>query len=210
MDEEIIQEHESFVVAKFSKVSSNGVDCFGSTINHRNYITLRIARAKTEASLSGTHYNKGVDLISVRMTKAQFVELITDTENYTGTPCTLEFLKGSEVPDLPPDRGVADLKELVDNRINNIETEARASIENSIQEIKNSKLSNKLKTELVRNMERSLRLVEHDMLYITKLVYERTDELVSKGRIELNDIFSSLDKEIKNRMSALELIKEGL
>ena len=72
---------------------------FGSPFRHQHFITFEIHRAVDQRSLSNTRtFHRGLPIIEVRMSEAQFARFITSGGNGEGTPCTLSFVTVQRMP----------------------------------------------------------------------------------------------------------------
>jgi len=85
--------HPSYGLISFSR--TNGTDdFFGSEYKPNSYITLEISEAEEIKDIVYTRCHPVKKRVKVRMTNAQFAELITTLNTGTGTPCTIEFIDG--------------------------------------------------------------------------------------------------------------------
>lgn len=97
--------HESYGLARFSRVSGGARQLFGSHLRgHNTFISLTISRAKRIHDLSRDWYSSAGmgNLIEVHLSAAQFAELLTTMNMGEGVPCTISRLDGKMVEN-PPD-----------------------------------------------------------------------------------------------------------
>lgn len=95
MDEKI--EHESFAVLQINRVSGEGGNLFGSSIQHRHFIELNITSAYIHRNLNCDFiHSKGIPHITIRMSNSQFAEAITSMNMGSGTPVTIKSLIGKD------------------------------------------------------------------------------------------------------------------
>ncbi len=88
-DGDIEEEHESFGLVRFNRVSG-GVRLFGSHLEqHQHYITMAVSRAKVCHGLSYDRYHPTDHLIEIKLSAAQFAEAITSLNSGVGAPCTI-------------------------------------------------------------------------------------------------------------------------
>jgi hypothetical protein len=78
-----------------------GVRMFGSPIESPTTIRLTIRRAVVKRDLAQDWYHGRDELIEVRMSPAQFAELITNMNVGDGIPCTLVRVGGERQPECP-------------------------------------------------------------------------------------------------------------
>ncbi len=87
-------EHPSFGTITFNQAQGGKSPLFGSDIEHRNVIILRIKRAEYTRD-TGADYIFGRDtLIEAYMSPTQFADAITGLSSGSGTPITFQFIKG--------------------------------------------------------------------------------------------------------------------
>src|SRR6185312_8767541 len=96
-----VEEHESYGVVGFNRVTGNPGSLFGSSINHSNFIRLRISRAAREWHLSTYWYRDREQLIELDLSAAQFADLITSMNVGVGVPCTLRYVGTDRMAECP-------------------------------------------------------------------------------------------------------------
>lgn len=101
--EERWEKHPSYGLVSFNRISGgHGTRFFGSALtNHHGFIELKVSRAQVKHELGMDWYYDTEGLFEVRMTSAQFAELITKMNVGTGTPCTLHSIGRERIPDSP-------------------------------------------------------------------------------------------------------------
>ena len=86
--------HESYGQISISRVTCNGVNLFGSSIKHNSFISIKINQSTMlKDNKHSTYYFPKDKIIEVKMTSAQFAELITTLNYGAGTPCTIEEIR---------------------------------------------------------------------------------------------------------------------
>jgi len=105
MDEVVREEHESFGLVGFSRITHGGVkggtNLFGSAICHHHTIALRIKRATKTRRLHDDHYYGGDTIIEVEMSPNQFSEAITTMNVGDGVPCTIRRIGKQGMAECP-------------------------------------------------------------------------------------------------------------
>ena len=86
-------QHESYASISVTRVSGGAKGFYGSRIPHDRWINLRINHGYAKRDLNTTYFLEGSRILELRMTEAQFAELITGL-NVSRVPCTLEYLEG--------------------------------------------------------------------------------------------------------------------
>ena len=84
-------QHESYGTLIIGRCTTNkGEALFGSSIKHRNLISLKIHRAEIQRNLSNDWIHPREEIISVVMSQTQFAEAITSLNCGSGVPVTIE------------------------------------------------------------------------------------------------------------------------
>lgn len=97
MKEEERISHPSFGVINFQRVNGNSGYLFGSEIQPNNFIELSISQAEQISDLTDKKQYPTKELIRVKMSPAQFSELITTLNYGFGTACTIEVIDGKQI-----------------------------------------------------------------------------------------------------------------
>lgn len=90
------QSHPSFGMIGVSRVSGQAA-MFDSDVKHGHYIQITIHEAKKiRTGFTHEHVHAQKELMQVRMSFAQFAQMITTQNVGVGTPCTIHYAKGDE------------------------------------------------------------------------------------------------------------------
>jgi hypothetical protein len=94
--------HPSYGMLRFGRTQSTGTYMFGSGIQHSNYISLEISTASVtrKESMTDSYFSENM-LIRISLSPVQFANAISGFDSM-GTPCTIQRLRGADIPDLPP------------------------------------------------------------------------------------------------------------
>lgn len=100
--ERMCEEHESFGMLQFGRVSGR-THLYGSHLeSHQHYIMMRVHRGRVEHDLSRDwYYARGLPIVEVALSAAQFAEAITTMNMGSGVPCTIESVEGVMYEDVP-------------------------------------------------------------------------------------------------------------
>jgi len=92
--------HPSFGLARFSRVSGDPGQLFGSEINHNSFIRFTLGPGESHWRHHETYYHGPMNpcYVEVEMSAAQFAELLTSMNVGSGVPCTIRTLNNAEVP----------------------------------------------------------------------------------------------------------------
>lgn len=92
--------HESYGLLSIGRFQANHTRFFGSSVIHSGGIHLTIQTATKARSLNENRYHSDKNLIRVRLSPAQFADLIT-SPNSPGVPCTIEWFGGKRMNEPP-------------------------------------------------------------------------------------------------------------
>lgn len=98
------EKHPSYGTIGISRVQGSRV-LFGSPLGcHDRFMRLTIRDAYIEHKYSEDHIFPNKVLVEVDLSAAQFAELLTTMNVYSGVPCTINFVRGQGSIDPPPQR----------------------------------------------------------------------------------------------------------
>jgi hypothetical protein len=102
-DETIEKQHPSFGVVSLSRAHGTNHSLFGSSITHNNFIILSIKRAILKRNLSHDWImpDGHAPIVEVEMSATQFAEAITSFNKGEGSPCTITYVDGKQIPSCP-------------------------------------------------------------------------------------------------------------
>lgn len=95
------EEHESYGMLGFSRVSGGHSNLFGSSIKHQQTIRMVLKHAVKERGLNRDWYYGKKQIVEVEMSQNQFAELITSMNVGDGVPVTIRWLNGKSMENCP-------------------------------------------------------------------------------------------------------------
>jgi hypothetical protein len=182
--------HPSFGLIGVSRVTSNGTRMFGSAIDHSSFIEVTVAHAELIRSPGYDRYvRKGIPLVRLRMSAAQYAELLTTMNCGDGVPCTLTRLGNEMIPEAAPSKQLVDLvNQEIDEHVRGIrrETSRAELLLNKILlgEVSMNKGNIREALEAVEAVSRS---VGSNTDYITKTLILRLYEYLLRALEDTND-----------------------
>lgn len=97
-----VSEHPAFAQISSSRVSSSGKVLYASDFAHDHYMVLRISTSKMHRNLSRDWHMEDRNVIEIALTESQWASFISSSNVGGGTPCTLERIQGTEIPQIAP------------------------------------------------------------------------------------------------------------
>ena len=179
--------HESFGQIRFNRVSGNA-NFYGSELTQNHYISLEIYNSEIERDLSQDWYYNKKQVLRLRMSSGQFSELITNMNSGSGIPCTLEYIQGKAVAELPTQES---RKEFVhrkfEDRMKEFSTSIREQQNRAKELVKKKTLSKQDIQDLTHHLEWLTTEVEKNIPFFAKCFQETMDEVVLEAKTEVEN-----------------------
>lgn len=191
MKEEETYQHPSFATVQFLRTNGYSGYLFGSEIQTNNYITLTIREAEKITNLSDERYFPyGKVVCQVKMSPAQFSELITTMNYNSGTPCTLETVLGKDVPQVD-DKEVESRKSFVNRklkeRMRQFTSRLTKTQERARELVKKKTLSKEDQHELISAIDFMSTEIANNIPFFSKCFQETMEEIVLDAKIEIDN-----------------------
>lgn len=177
------QSHPSYGQICFNRTESTGERFYGSELSQRSYVSLEIHESEIYRSLNADRYHPRKNIIRLRMSNAQFAELITSFNRGSGTPCTIERIKGEgfDLPEAESRKEVHSrefqerMKAFASNNVNTM---------NEILELSKG-LSAKRREEIKRKLQRINSEVASNIPFFADQFQEHMDKVVNDAKCEV-------------------------
>jgi len=203
------EEHESYALASFSRISSSGNhNLFGSSIKHSHTITLSISKAERHRDLNREWYFPRQEIIEVEMSQNQFAELISSLNCGSGVPCTLRRHEGRGIED-PPYHNQRHLFENEFKEKTQQVGERLSSLATDLQQLLDEKAPKRAFREFVERVRMTAQEVNSNMPFVQSSFNEAMDKTVveAKGEVEsfvLNRVTSLGIEALKDQAPQIE------
>lgn len=211
---EDICKHPSYGMLRFSRTSGSATNLFGSSIQHRDTIRLRICEASVTRMLNSDYFNNDGELIEVEMSYSQFAEAITSMNMSNGVPVTIRWMRDKgNIENCP----FEDKRKQFENEFKANLNEANTGTEKLLSEIsdlfKNKKSLTKTdKDAVLSKLEAIRRNINDNNDFLYRQFNEQMDKttLEAKGEIEafaqnkLNSIAQAALVEQREQFTQLE------
>lgn len=196
-DAEEEETHPAFAVVSVSRISGNCGKLFGSHMNnHMGSIRLTITPAKRYHSLSRDwifpESRHGV--VEIELSHVQFAEMITTMNVSEGTPCTLRYANGKQVPGIPDTMQTE--QEKVSEGFKTRTTELADKMAESFTEVDailNKKGAiGKADREVIRSaMRMAVQDVRSNMPFVLDQFVESTEKVAKAAKAEVEGFLTS-------------------
>ncbi len=188
----IKETHESYGMIGISRVAGWS-RLFGSHVRHQHFFSMTIRRASRMSSGFGERFfaTGRMPIIEVKLSPAQFVELITSMNQGDGVPCTIDSVDGIRMESVPEsDSEVARISDSFKDEVREVVTTIRES-QKGLEEILAKPTISKKDREVIREAHhRALRLLTDSTPFVAKMVQEGVEKLVAKGKLEVEAFLS--------------------
>lgn len=210
--------HPSFGMLSFCRSQGGLKRLFGSSIEHRNTITMYLREGSVERDLNHDFYMGNNLIAEVEMSLSQFSEAITSMNMGSGVPVTIKWLQNKgKIEDCPFESKCDQFKEEFRNtceETNTVAVELLKEVETLLQKKTALTKADKARTlDLLTKLHHNL---ESTQPYINDQFVEQMDKTVleAKGEIEgfmQNKMFSIANQAlVENKDALLSSIDEDL
>lgn len=180
--------HESFGQISFHRVTGRR-NFYGSELVQEHYIMMEIHSSELNRDLTcERYYQTGFPLLRLRMSSGQFSELITSLNQGSGVPCTLEYINGKKVADIPV---IESRKEFVHRKFEDRMSDFADRIKKTKQETKEIVKKKTLSKEDVRvlsnNLDWLVAEIESNIPFFGKCFQETMDEMIFEAKLEVEN-----------------------
>lgn len=205
------EEHPSYGMIEIHRQSSNkGVNLFGSTIKHKETISIKISKAVKNRDLNRTWFFPRNTVVEIIMSPVQFSEAITSF-NTSGVPVTLKFIQGvGQIESCPEEK----IREVFENEIHKSIAKVSKKLDGLLKtalELKKQKGGLKAgeKNDLCTRIEMMHQELVSNLPYVFRQFNEQMESSVSEAVAEIDAFITrlvyslgieALENELKNKM----------
>lgn len=194
MSEKIKTSHPSYGLVSFSRIVGNPGRLFGSSLNtHQNYVILRIGQAERIYDNGRERFHGAGETVEVKMSSAQFAELITTMNSGVGTPCTISRIDGKSVGS-PPDEPTEsehvkiEFEKDAENLVRDLRRE-REDIKELFLTKKNLGMHDR--QQILGVLDKLITKIVSDMPFMLEQFSEATEKVVQHAKTEVDAFITS-------------------
>lgn len=180
--------HPSYGLLQFSRMSGRLTNLFGSSIQHKDTIRLRISEGEVKRDLSTDWYCDNGRIIEVEMSYSQFAEAITSMNVGSGVPVTIRWVREEgRIEPCPFTDKKQQFKEEFKHRLDKANETANQlilNVEKLFEEKKN--LTKKDKDEILSMLIKIYQSINGNSDFVYRMFNEQMDKTTTeaKGEIE--------------------------
>jgi hypothetical protein len=199
-----VTKHPSYGLIGVTRINSSQTKLFGSSVQHRNTITLRISTAQHNRSLNNDWFHSNKEIIEVEMSQSQFAQMITTMNVGEGTPCTIRHIQGQRMPDSPFKSKLDLFDEEFEAKMHNYSIDLRKTIKEANEILKHKQTINKGDRDLIINsIERLINQISNGIPFVREQFSEALAKDVNDAKMEIESF-----TETKVRSLGLEALRE--
>lgn len=182
-----LYKHPSFGMLSISRIQGNSGYLFGSEIQARNFIELKLSTATLERDLTSDWYHSEEELFIVKMSPNQFSELITTMNIGEGVPVTIERVMCEDVEQCSTIESKKSYTQAqFKQRMDNFLVEINKNQERAKEIIKKKNLSKDDQEQLNRHMEKINQEVKSNIPFFLGCFQEVMDKVVLDAKAEID------------------------
>jgi hypothetical protein len=180
------EHHPAYGVITLTRGSCGGKNLFGSAFKHSSVLTIRVNRASLHRSLSNDRtFAEALPIIEVDMSEAQFAHFVTSAAVGEGTPCSITYVAGQQMPDVP---GVNEVERFHDDTKRTMKRAAK-NIEDAINVVVASmekpNLGKKDREAIIDHLFRVQKAFTDSVPFTIEQFGERMEKIVADGKQEI-------------------------
>lgn len=176
--------HPAFGQIAASRVSG-ATNLYGSDFVHHNFIEITLRRSELNRDLSHDWHFATDELISVRLSEAQWATFVSTLNGGRGIPCTLNYVMSEQMPDIQMEPRTDLFKQEADAKI----AEMTKSIDEAIRHVDEelgSSVSGKKKEALLGILRHARMNVSSNVPFVAKSLAEHMENTVEKAKVEVH------------------------
>ena len=194
------ERHPAYGMVSVSRVHGGRESLFGSSIQHSDFVTVRISTGERVRNLNRDWYHDDSVLLEFEMSPAQWAELITTMNIGCGTPCTLRSYRDGDklvrpsYPDFTDVRSeIRDEFEQHTERVSTILDKAYEATEQLLQAGK-APTKGQMK-ELLGLIFNARQDIGSNMPFVTKQFHEQMDKTMVEAKAEIEQFVTRMVQE---------------
>ena len=199
------ESHPSYATLQFSRVHGSSTNLFGSSIKHKDTISMRVRNATISRNLNNDFIMGEDEIIECEMSYSQFAEAITSMNQGTGVPVTLRFHQGEgRIEECP----FIDKRTQIENEFEEQIDKANEKINTLIKEVSDlfSDKKNIGKADREEILKKLLK-VQQEVGSNSKFVYSQFNEQMDKTTMEAKGEIEAFMQNKINSIANINLVE---
>lgn len=182
------ERHPSYGVVKVGRVSGFA-SLFMSPFRHQHYMTLTVQRAAKHRSLAEDKAFSNTELISIALSEAQWARMVSSPGG-EGTPCTIQSIGYTQMPDAPAQAQVERFHTDVEKRIAEAVTFLDDATKKANDLLASPSATKAQRKEVADALKYARKKLDDSLPWIARQMRESMATIVEDGKIELEAHFN--------------------
>lgn len=185
--------HPTYGMIGASRVTCGpgGVYLFGSRIRHNAFIDIIIRRASHERDLNHDWYHGDEELISVRLSEAQWASFVSSLNTGFGVTCSLQYIGREKCGEVPaPEDSIAQAKHEAREHARKA-TESLQKAVSRLEQIMQNPKKSELK-ELLHELKVAVGNFPSNHAYLYKTFEEHVEKVVTDAKATVEAHFTAV------------------
>jgi hypothetical protein len=180
--DDTVETHPCYASIGVSRVSGHAV-LFNSGFPQNHYLTIRISAAERHRNLSNDWIFARKQYIEVALTESQWATFVSSPNTGSGVPCTLHYLQGEDIPQLPepPNKNNEFRHELSKEM-----SDAKADIAALAQFVREAKMAKSTQSEIERRLTAIAAGISGSIQFVVDQFDEHIEKKVEEAKTEVN------------------------
>lgn len=174
-DDSYKETHPAYALIGASRVSSStGAVLFGSDARHQHFIQIRIKKASLTRHVSSDWiHGDREEYIEVELSEAQWATFISTLNVGEGVPCTLNHIRGEQMPYITP----------TETKVDEFNAEMRKDLDKTISLMEEALTEAKTRKQR-ETIEAAIRTMKSSVPFVATQFSEHVETKLEKAKIE--------------------------
>lgn len=181
--------HPAFGCIEVSRVSGT-TTLFGSDFEHHNFISVRVRRAELNRDLNRDWHFGKEEIVEFWLSEAQWATFVSSFSVGSGTPITLAYVNGEQMPAIPLRKQEEVFKREKDTKLEGLVKLVDATLADMNTEI-GSSLSAKKKEALTAHLTRLRMELAGNLPFVAKSFDKHMEQSVQRAMVEVEGYINS-------------------
>jgi hypothetical protein len=173
------KQHESYGMISVSKFASNHSQFFGSDLVQNGGVTIEINTAEKERKYNSEWYQPKSNVISVRLSYNQYVDMITSGMNTVGVPCTIQNVQGKRIEQIDH---IENKKEMFQNDMLDTHKEYHKRIDEILSMLDGNNIGKRKAEEIKHEIEVLKGHISGNTNFVMKCFNESMEKAVTEAK----------------------------
>lgn len=189
-EDEHSYEHPAFAQIQANRVQGT-TTLYDSDFIHDRYISIRIHRSQLNRNLARDWHFAREQYVEVKLSEAQWATFVSSLNTGGGVPCTLYYLAGKEIPELPYRNERAAIEGDLKEKLDKMQREMAAAILAVEGELGTS-VSQKKKDAVLSRLRQVQRTVGDSLPFMAKSFDEHMEKTIERAKTEVHGYVNSV------------------